>query len=65
MTEPNSEWHPVVTVPLDRAVLHLLRAPTRRTTPRIRKKWRKPQGIIFGKRCGVTQNLNTAARFVV
>ena len=30
--------------------------------PRIKKKWRNPQGTIFGKRCGVTQNLNTAAR---
>ncbi|MGA8689862.1 MAG: hypothetical protein WB662_08150 [Methyloceanibacter sp.] len=29
--------------------------------PRIRKKWRKPQGVIFGKRCGVTQNLGPAA----
>ena len=30
--------------------------------PRIRKKWRKLQGIIFGKRCGVTQNIGRAAR---
>ena len=30
--------------------------------PRIRKDWRKPQGIIHGKRCGVSQNLGPAAR---
>ena len=30
--------------------------------PRIRKDWRKPQGLIFGKRCGVTQNIGPAAR---
>jgi hypothetical protein len=30
--------------------------------PRIRKEWRKPQGIIFGKRCGTTQNIGPAAR---
>ncbi len=30
--------------------------------PRIRKEWRKPQGLIFGKRCGTTQNLGPAAR---
>ena len=30
--------------------------------PRIRQEWRKPQGIIFGKRCGCTQNLGPAAR---
>ena len=30
--------------------------------PRIRQEWRKPQGIIFGKRCGCTQNLGAAAR---
>ena len=30
--------------------------------PRIRKEWRKPQGIIFGKRCGTTQNLGPVAR---
>jgi hypothetical protein len=30
--------------------------------PRIRKNWRKPQGLIFGKRCGVTQNIGPAAR---
>ena len=30
--------------------------------PRLRKDWRKPQGIIFGKRCGVTQNIGPAAR---
>ena len=28
-------------------------------TPR---KWRKPQGLIFGKRCGVTENLGLTAR---
>ena len=32
--------------------------------PRIRKDWRKPQGIIFGKRCGFTQNIGPAARGV-
>ena len=30
--------------------------------PRIRKKWRTGQGVIHGKRCGVTQNLGRAAR---
>jgi hypothetical protein len=30
--------------------------------PRIRKEWHKPQGLIFGKRCGTTQNLGPAAR---
>ena len=25
--------------------------------PRIRKEWRKAQGIIFGKRCGTSQNI--------
>ena len=30
--------------------------------PRIREDWRKPQGLIFGKRCGVTQNIGSAAR---
>ena len=30
--------------------------------PRIRKEWRRPQGLIFGKRCGTTQNLGPAAR---
>jgi hypothetical protein len=30
--------------------------------PRIRKEWRKPQGIIFGKRCGTTQNVGPAER---
>jgi hypothetical protein len=24
--------------------------------------WRKPQGLIFGKRCGTTQNIGPAAR---
>src|SRR5262249_53894579 len=30
--------------------------------PRIQKEWRKPQGVIFGKRCGCTQNLGPTAR---
>jgi hypothetical protein len=30
--------------------------------PRIIKAWRKPQGVIFGKRCGCTQNLGPTAR---
>jgi hypothetical protein len=30
--------------------------------PRIRKDWRKPQGVIHGKRCGTSQNLGPAAR---
>ena len=30
--------------------------------PRIKKDWRKPQGVIFGKRCGCTQNLGPTAR---
>src|SRR5262249_2635567 len=30
--------------------------------PRIQKEWRKPQGVIFGKCCGCTQNLGPTAR---
>jgi hypothetical protein len=30
--------------------------------PRIKQEWRKPQGVIFGKRSGCTQNLGPAAR---
>jgi hypothetical protein len=30
--------------------------------PRIRKEWRTAQGVIHGKRCGVSQNLGQAAR---
>jgi hypothetical protein len=30
--------------------------------PRIRKDWRKPQGVIHGKRFGVTQNIGPTAR---
>ena len=30
--------------------------------PRIRKEWRKAQGIIFGKRCGTSQSLGPGAR---
>jgi hypothetical protein len=30
--------------------------------PRIRKDWREGQGVIHGKRCGVSQNLAPAAR---
>jgi hypothetical protein len=30
--------------------------------PRIKREWRKPQGVIFGKRCGVTQSLGPTAR---
>jgi hypothetical protein len=30
--------------------------------PRIRKDWRTAQGIIHGKRCGVSQNLGPTAR---
>lgn len=33
-----------------------------RLFPRIRKDWRKPQGLIFGKRGGATQNLGPTAR---
>jgi hypothetical protein len=29
---------------------------------RIKKKWREAQGVIYGKRCGVSQNLGPAAR---
>ena len=29
---------------------------------KIRKEWRTSQGVIHGKRCGVTQNLGPAAR---
>lgn len=30
--------------------------------PRIKRVWRKPQGVIFGKRCGCSQNLARKAR---
>jgi hypothetical protein len=30
--------------------------------PHVRKKWRTAQGVIHGKRCGVSQNLGQAAR---
>ena len=30
--------------------------------PRIKKEWPRPQGVIFGKRCGCTQNLGPTAR---
>lgn len=30
--------------------------------PRIKQEWRKPQGVIFGKRYGCTQNLGPTAR---
>jgi lysophospholipase L1-like esterase len=30
--------------------------------PRIKREWRKPQGVILGKRCGVTQSLGPTAR---
>ena len=30
--------------------------------PCIKREWRKPQGVIFGKRCGCTQNLGPSAR---
>ena len=30
--------------------------------PKIRKEWRRSQGVIHGKRCGVTQNLGPTAR---
>lgn len=45
--------------------LYLLKGGGRsawRLFPRIRKDWRKPQGLIFAKRGGVTQNLGPAAR---
>ena len=45
--------------------LYLLKGggkPVWKLFPRIKKDWRKPQGIIFGKRCGVTQNIGPAAR---
>jgi hypothetical protein len=29
---------------------------------KIRKEWRQSQGIIYGKRCGTTQNIGSAAR---
>ena len=45
--------------------LYLLKGggkPVWKLFPRIKKDWRKPQGIIFGKRCGVTQDIGPAAR---
>jgi len=29
---------------------------------RVKRKWHQPQGIIFGKRCGTTQNIGPQAR---
>jgi hypothetical protein len=40
--------------------LYLLKGggkPAWKLFPRIKREWRKPQGVIFGKRCGCTQNL--------
>ena len=45
--------------------LYLLKGggkPVWKLFPRIKKDWRKPHGIIFGKRCGTTQNIGPAAR---
>ena len=45
--------------------IYLLKAGGRQAWklfPRIRKEWREAQGIIFGKRCGCSQNLGPAAR---
>ena len=36
--------------------------PAWKLFPRIKREWRKPQGVIFGKRCGCTQNLGPTAR---
>jgi hypothetical protein len=38
------------------------RTPEMQRELRIKAKWRKPQGLIYGKRCGTTQNLGRAAR---
>jgi hypothetical protein len=70
------EWAVKLKVPTDRGLpglyngrsydgLYLLKGggkPVWKLFPRIKKDWRKPQGIIFGKRCGVTQNIGPAAR---
>jgi hypothetical protein len=45
--------------------LYLLKGggkPAWKLFPRIKREWRKPQGVIFGKRCGTSQNLGPAAR---
>jgi hypothetical protein len=45
--------------------LYLLKGagkPAWKLFPRIKREWRKPQGVIFGKRCGCTQNLGPTAR---
>jgi hypothetical protein len=45
--------------------LYLLKGggkPAWKLFPRIKREWRKPQGVIFGKRCGCTQNLGPTGR---
>ena len=45
--------------------LYLLKGggkPAWKLFPRIKREWRKPQGVIFGKRCGCSQSLGPAAR---
>ena len=44
--------------------LYLIKGGDRQVWERfnIRKDWRKSQGIIHGKRCGITENLGEAAR---
>jgi hypothetical protein len=47
--------------------LYLLKGggkPAWKLFPRIKREWRKPQGVIFGKRCGTSQNLGPTARRV-
>jgi hypothetical protein len=29
---------------------------------KVKRKWRKSQGVIFGKRCGTTENIGPKAR---
>jgi hypothetical protein len=70
--EPRPDDYAVkVELPTDRGVrgpyngrsydsLYLLKGGGRKVWklfPRIRKEWRKPQGVIFGKRCGCTRHV--------
>ena len=44
--------------------LYLIKGGDRKVWERfkIRREWRKSQGIIHGKRCGITENIGKAAR---
>jgi hypothetical protein len=53
-----------LTFPLNPNGLYLLKGGGRDVWNEfgVRRSWRKPQGLITGKRCGTTQNIGPAAR---